>query len=126
MVPSLPSCDTHAPQTSSCSADAEAVRKQILNLIDAEGKDVVVLCHSYGGIPAGGAASGLSKRARVKDGKKGGVIGLVYMSDFVVPAKSSLLEMMGGKHAPYVNPDQVRISADLGWPHFSLYRRRAN
>lgn len=110
VVTSLPSCNTEDPQQATCSADAEAVRKRILQLMDANGKDVVVVCHSYGGIPGGGAAYGLSKLSRAKEGKKGGVTGLIYISGFVVPERSSLLEIMGGQHAPYLDPDQVPIS----------------
>ncbi|KAL8729374.1 MAG: hypothetical protein Q9166_004767 [cf. Caloplaca sp. 2 TL-2023] len=103
---SLPSCNASEPLTVSCSTDAAAVRTQILSLLDDEHKDVILVCHSYGGIPGAGAASGLSKRARVQEGKESGVLGLVYVSGFVVPEKKSLLEIMGGKHAPYVNTDQ--------------------
>ena len=111
VVASLPSCDAQDPQNTTCSADAEAVRKHIIHSMDADGQDIVVVCHSYGGIPGGGAAHGLSKIARAKEGKKGGVIGLVYISGFVVPEGSSLLQIMGGKHAPYVDSDQVLVSS---------------
>ncbi len=110
LVPSLPSCDAEDPQKATCSADAEVVRRRILHSIDTVDKDIVVVAHSYGGIPAGGAAHGLSKIARAKEGKKGGVIGLVYVAGFIVPENSNLVEIMGGKHAPYVEPDQVGIS----------------
>ena len=107
---SLPSCDTQDPENATCSADAEAVRKAILRSIDAGGNDLVVVCHSYGGIPGGGAAYGLNKTARAKDGKEGGVIGLIYLAGFVVLENSSLLDTMGGQHAPYVDPHQVITS----------------
>ncbi|KAL9083353.1 MAG: hypothetical protein Q9165_008553 [Trypethelium subeluteriae] len=104
-VPRLPSCDSSDPADATCSKDADAVRSAILHHLD-EGKDVLVLAHSYGGIPAGGAARGLSKAHRQKEGKKGGVIGLVYVSAFVVPGGVNLLTVMGGKHAPYVVENQ--------------------
>ena len=106
-VTTLPSCNSPDPQTATCSADADAVRQEILLSIDAGGKDLVVVCHSYGGIPGGGAAYGLSKTARAEEGKEGGVVGLIYVAGFVVPEGSSLLETLGGRHAPYVDPDQV-------------------
>ena len=110
VVPRLPSCDAPEPQKATCSADAEAVRSQILESIDTVDKDIVVVAHSYGGIPAGGAAYGLGKVARAKEGKKGGLIGLVYVSGFIVPGNLSLLDIMGGTHAPYVEPNQVITS----------------
>ena len=111
VVCSLPSCDAQDPQKVTCSTDAEAVRKQIVHAIEAEGKDVVVVCHSYGGVPGGGGAFGLSKLARSREGQKGGVAGLIYVAGFLVPGKISLLNIMGGKHAPYVNTEQVPVSS---------------
>lgn len=111
VIISLPSCDTQDPQKVTCSTDAEAIRRQIVRSIEADGKDIVVVCHSYGGIPGGGAAYGLSKTARAKEEKKGGITGLIYVSGFVVPEGSSLLETMGGKHAPYVDADKVSTSS---------------
>lgn len=102
-----PSLNSRNPQADSCSADADEVRRYILRLVECDGRDVVVLCHSYGGISGGGAAHGLSKTSRVKQGQNGGVIGLVYLSAFVVPENATLLQIMGGKHAPYLVPDQV-------------------
>lgn len=80
-------------------------------MIDVEEKEVVVIAHSYGGIPAAGAAYGLSKTTRRQDSKKGVVIGLIYVSAFVVPKGRSLVEFLGGKHAPYLIPDQVSFSS---------------
>ena len=111
VVPSLPSCDAQDPHKVNCLTDAEAVRKHIVHSIETDEKDIVIVCHSYGGIPGGGAAYGLSKIARAKEGKKGGVIGLIYVSGFIAQEKTSLLQIMGGKHAPYVDTDQVPISS---------------
>lgn len=107
LVVSLPSFNASEPLTSSCSADAKSVRQQILPLIEQDGKDIILLAHSYGGIPGGGAAYGLSQKTRSQQGKKGGVIGLVYMSAFVVPGGESLRDYLGGEHAPYVMANQV-------------------
>ena len=104
----LPSFDTNTPLETSCFKDTEAVRVQILNLIDKEAKDVLVVAHSYGGIPAGGAVSGLSKVARLKEGKQGGVIGIVYITAFVAREGTSVFDILGGEWPPYIIPDQVR------------------
>ncbi|KAL9631338.1 MAG: hypothetical protein Q9164_005947 [Protoblastenia rupestris] len=89
----LPSFNPVDPSNTSCTADADFVRQQILPLIETDKKEVIMLPHSYGGIPAGGAARGLSKKSRSKKGIKGGVIGLLYMSAFVVPEGQSLLDI---------------------------------
>lgn len=104
---SLPSFNASNPKTASCSEDTKGLRQKLLPLIEADEKEVVVIAHSYGGIPAGGAARGLSKTTRQQDGKKGGVLGMVYLAAFVVSEGTSLLEYVGGKHAPYLIADQV-------------------
>lgn len=122
-VTSLPSCDARDPQSVTCATDAEAVRERIVRSMEMDGRDVVVVCHSYGGVPGGGAAYGLSKSARAKEGKKGGVVGLIYVCGFVVPEGSSLLGMLGGKHAPCVAVDQVLIFPLLSRPSSRVIRR---
>ncbi|KAL8782578.1 MAG: hypothetical protein Q9213_005256 [Squamulea squamosa] len=105
VVATYPSCNSQSPKTATCEEDTKAVRQLCMSLIEKESKELVLICHSYGGIPAGGAALGLSKAHRLQEGKDGGVIGLVYMTAFVVAEGSSLLTFLGGKHAPYLVPD---------------------
>jgi pimeloyl-ACP methyl ester carboxylesterase len=107
LVTTLPSLNPKDPSGCDCTSDAASVREQFLPTIE-EGKDVIVLCHSYGGIPAGGAARGLSKSVRMKQGDKGGVVGLIYLSAFVVPEGMSLVDYLGGRHPPYVIFNKVR------------------
>ena len=44
-------------------------------------KDVLLVLHSYGGIPGCGAIEGLEESVRKDIGGKGGVIGCVYCRD---------------------------------------------
>ncbi len=81
-----------------------------------------MLCHSYGAIPGGGAAAGLSIMTRAREGLKGGLLGLAYVAGFVVPESATLLQVMGGKHAPYVVSDNVSFPLHL--PSASLYDLR--
>ena len=106
----LPSLDTKSPETTSCSLDAEVIRAQILLLTDDQRKDVVVVCHSYGGIPGGGAAHGLSKHTRYREGKEGGVVGLVYLAAFVLPEGPGLYIVNGRKHFSLVIENQVTFT----------------
>ena len=107
VVASIPSLNPKSVETATCTEDANALGKKLLSIIDGDGTEVVVLAHSAGGIPAGGAAYGLSKTTRAEEGKKGGVLGLIYMTAFVVPEGTSLVDYLGGKHAPYFAADQV-------------------
>ncbi|KAI9840614.1 MAG: hypothetical protein M1837_001510 [Sclerophora amabilis] len=63
--------------------DVVAVRKTVVSLAD-KGADIVVLMHSYGGVPGSAALRGLGNAERVKAGKHGGVIRLVYAAAFAL------------------------------------------
>ena len=108
-IAKLPSLNPQDPSVCDCRSDAASVRQQLLPLLEDDGKDIIILCHSYGGIPAGGAAYGLSKSARMNQGKSGGVLGLIYVTAFVVPEDESLVNYLGGKHPPYLLADSVCI-----------------
>ncbi|KAL8654025.1 MAG: hypothetical protein Q9210_001766 [Variospora velana] len=105
VVATYPSCDSPNPQTATCEQDTDVLRQQCISMIEDGGKELLLVCHSYGGIPGGGAAFGLSKKDRLQEGKEGGVIGLVYMSAFVVPEGMSLYEFLGRQHGPYLIRD---------------------
>ncbi|KAJ5591195.1 Alpha/beta hydrolase fold-1 [Penicillium hetheringtonii] len=63
-----------------------------------QGKKVVVIAHSSGGMVGAGAVKGHSCSERKQEEKKGGVIMLVYMAAFVSLKGGSLLGMLGGKY----------------------------
>lgn len=91
-----PSCDSKNPDSQTTAKDADAIRNNlILPQIEA-GKDVIVLSHSYGGSPGSAAAKGLSKVERRASGKKGGVIGLLYIAAILPPEGRSLLSLLPG------------------------------
>jgi hypothetical protein len=77
------------------AADVTFVREKVLLPLINEGMDVVVLMHSFGGVYGGAAAKGLSKAQREREGKKGGVVALVYMAAACIPSGMSTLERMG-------------------------------
>jgi pimeloyl-ACP methyl ester carboxylesterase len=77
------------------AADVAFVRDKVLLPSINEGKDVVLLMHSFGGVYGGSAAKGLSKTEREKEGKKGGIVALVYMAAAAVPSGMTTLERMG-------------------------------
>lgn len=49
----------------------------------------------------------------MQQGKKGGVVGLIFISAFVVPEGMTLVNYLGGKHAPYLRGNEVRINLRL-------------
>ena len=69
--------------------------------------------HSYGGVPGSSAARGLGKVQRVGEGKKGGVVGLIYVSGFVLPGGASVADGQGGQLPAWVKQNEVRSSFQL-------------
>ncbi|KAK2029655.1 alpha/beta-hydrolase [Colletotrichum zoysiae] len=69
--------------------DTAAVRAQLQTLVD-EGRDVVMVAHSYGGVPVANAVEGLNYKDLVAQKKPGGVIMVIYMASFAIPAGTAL------------------------------------
>jgi len=99
----LPSVGSKTPREQSVSKDADFIQNHLLLPILDSGKDVLLLMHSYGGCPGADAAKGLSKAERKAAGKKGGIIGLVFMCAFVAAEGDSLLSKLPGQvYDPWV------------------------
>lgn len=64
--------------------DAAHIAGEAEKLVDA-GKDVILVPHSYGGVPTTQSTKGLSKEERQKEGKPGGIVCIAYMT-CLVPA----------------------------------------
>lgn len=63
--------------------DARAIHEQLRSLVLEQEKNVLVACHSYGGMPTTEAITGeLGLKERRKAGKSGGVIGIFYIASF--------------------------------------------
>ncbi|KAK6827172.1 hypothetical protein PG995_010877 [Apiospora arundinis] len=82
--------------------DAAAIRAALEKLVNA-GKEVMVISHSYGGVPAAAAVEGLNLKDRVAQGKKGGVLMVVHMTSFAAKVGTSLMDSLGGKPLPWFN-----------------------
>jgi hypothetical protein len=78
-----------------CQDDAESLRTKLLLPLVEDGKDVVVLMHSYGGMYGSQAVQGLSKKELERVGKKSGVIALIYVSAVTPVEGKTTLDMMG-------------------------------
>lgn len=92
------------PPTKGLADDANAVRSSVERLAD-EGKKVVLVVHSYGGLVGANAVEGLGYKQRLREGKTGGVILFVYLPAFVTPLGKSIKEMLGGQFLPWMRPE---------------------
>ena len=106
-------------------------------LIEVEGRDIVVYFHSYAGFSGSGAIAGWSKIEREAIGRKGGIVGLIYQAAFVPVGDVSMFKIAGPQwdmwYAPNVcfsiyNPSNLilrctnsNLEAELRclhfWPH---------
>jgi pimeloyl-ACP methyl ester carboxylesterase len=83
--------------------DAVAIQETTRALAE-EGKDIVLVMHSYGGFVGTASAKGLLKKDRQVEGKQGGIIHLVYLAAFLVDEGKSLGEALGG-----AVPDWIKL-----------------
>ncbi|ETI20245.1 hypothetical protein G647_08279 [Cladophialophora carrionii CBS 160.54] len=104
-VANLPSAIRNPPeQPATLQDDATFFRGLIEKLLvanhhqtesDESSKDIILVAHSYGGVVATEALRGVSKQERLKSGKSGGVIRVVYLAAHVPREGSSLEDTVG-------------------------------
>lgn len=77
--------DRSTPRTKSHHEDATAIKQTVKSFID-QGKDVVVMCHSYGGLPTTEALAGMKKTENSP-----GVVHIIYCCAFVpMPGQTAI------------------------------------
>lgn len=86
--------------------DVAAVRT-VLQKIAGEGKKALVIGHSSGGLVGSNAIAGQDN-----------VVGMIYLSAFMIPAGKALLDMLGGVPLPWMNIQVSDPIADMAF--FSL------
>ncbi|KAG8168606.1 hypothetical protein KVR01_001355 [Diaporthe batatas] len=102
-----PSCNPADPTSATASEDIKSLRQKVLlPLIEEQGKDIVILAHSYGGVVAGGAAKGLDKATRKGQGHASGVVGLIYVAGNITLENESLSDAVGGTYPPFIKLDK--------------------
>ncbi|RAL00783.1 alpha/beta hydrolase [Aspergillus ibericus CBS 121593] len=107
--PAHPSVGAEPP--SKVLADDVASFREVLVSLADEGRDLVVVAHSYGGVVVSNAVKGLDKATRARDGKSGGIIQIVYMASFALDRGQSLLGVLGGTY-----PDCWRVEGNYLYP----------
>lgn len=94
--------DTGPPPLAGLPEDVAAVRAALRPLVEDEGRDVVVLAHSAGGVSGSAAVRGLDAATRRAAGLPGGVARVVYMAAFMIPRGKSIMGMLGGQPLPWM------------------------
>ncbi|KAI2895931.1 hypothetical protein CBS63078_8352 [Aspergillus niger] len=92
------------------SDDVEVINQLLEKLIVQEGKDVIMLGHSSGGLIASQAAvPELQYTSRHAKGQRGGVIGIFFENGFVIPVGESVHTFFQPKEGPIVTPPFMRF-----------------
>ena len=83
--------------------DAALIRSELSKLVEGEGRNVIVVMHSYGGIVGTEAVdASLAKKPREEKGLPGGVLRLLYMTALLLPIGASLGSAVGGQLPPFI------------------------
>ena len=90
--------------------DAAVVAAKVEKLAD-QGKDVILIAHSYGGVPASQSTKGLSKQERSAQGKPGGVVRLAYMTAVIPALKQSAQSVLNGTREEGDMPASVDVES---------------
>ena len=80
----LPSAGA-TPANPDFTEDVDGIRDCLTKLVVSEEKEVVLVVHSYSGMPGAEAPKGLGKKEREGKGLKGGVVRLVFIMAFAMP-----------------------------------------
>jgi hypothetical protein len=105
------------PPDKGLHADIEHTHAVLKEMVEA-GCQIVLVNHSYGGMVGAGAVKGLGYTERRKAGLPGGVIMVVWMAAFVTPKGKTLMDMLGGKHAPWM---VINVSGSSSFGFLLLY-----
>ncbi|KAI8411144.1 hypothetical protein FOFC_07738 [Fusarium oxysporum] len=89
------------PPTKGIPDDAAALRN-VLDDLANQGKQIVLVVHSYGGLVGANAVPGLGYEQRQKEGKAGGIVTFLYLAAFVTPVGQSILKLLGGRWLPWM------------------------
>lgn len=93
--------------------DAAFIAKELVKLAD-EGKEVVIVAHSYGGTPSSECPKGLGKEERQKQGKKGGLVRIAYVSCLVPAVGSPAMALLSD--IPVEQRSEILVDVSLPIP----------
>jgi len=117
-VVNMPSVGRKEP-TPNMNDDSSAIGAELDKLVE-QGKDVLVISHSYSGIPVSEGVKGFGKETRAKKGKKGGVTRILYTTALVVKEGQSAADLLGqGPPAAFLKVDVI-IRTDPSAPKEGL------
>ncbi|KAH7174781.1 Alpha/beta hydrolase fold-1 [Fusarium flagelliforme] len=91
--------------------DVNEISSVVEKLLD-EDKDVVLLAHSYGGVPATQCLEKLSQKARQAEGKKCGVSKIVYLAGVALPVGGSVMSLLQPPEFLIIEDDYMTLTPE--------------
>lgn len=120
ICPQQPS-DGATPPTVTLYEDAQTIRSTLADLIEPQGKNVIVAMHSYGGVVGTEAVDEtLGAKQRQIRGLSGGVTHLVYLCSFLLSEGNSLGYAFGGQLPPFIKTEVSDLHSRQGLECSSL------
>lgn len=120
-VNNLPSASRNPPEKPATLEDDAVFFRGIIASLADQGKDVVVVAHSYGGIAATEAVKEVGKAERKAKGKQGGVVRIVYLTAIVLDEGSSSKENLGDPPPELVEMSKVRTAPECSVLNISYH-----
>ncbi|KAI9147425.1 putative hydrolase R7 [Paramyrothecium foliicola] len=101
----------------SMSDDVTEIVKVVSEVLD-KGKKVVLMTHSYGGIPGTQSLQQLSRVSRESAGKQGGVEKIIYLTAIVPPVGMGNLDLFGSNLPDFltIDDDYMRVTPEGNAP----------
>ncbi|CAO1604773.1 hypothetical protein XANCAGTX0491_008313 [Xanthoria calcicola] len=116
LAPALPSSGS---LISSHHDDIAIIRRELERLILSESKQVVLVCHSYGGMVGSGAVAGLEAYRRKAEKKQGGVLHCIFLCAFLVPIGKAVADMEDERPAwHHIDPNNKHQQPQPTTPNF--------
>lgn len=92
-VPFFPSCSGARPPATGLPEDTQLARRLIEMLAD-QGRSIILLTHSYGGVVGCNAIEGLDIKSRASRGQAGGVAQFIGLAAHIHPKDFSVLDLV--------------------------------
>jgi len=98
VVVNTPSVGRRATGPATMTDDAKAIA-EVTGKLKQSGKKVVLVAHSYGGVPATESL----RNTKAEEGGDAGVVKMVYLSALAPPVGMSTVDAMGGQLPPFLD-----------------------
>jgi hypothetical protein len=106
----LPSLGRRDPLPAATMEDDANEIRTIVEQVSNDGFDVLLMAHSYGGVPATESIKGISKKEREAQGKPGGVVRILYTTAIVPELGGDLPSVMIGDSSP---PSSIKVDVSV-------------